>query len=74
MDEPLIVRIDRTACDGVGLCEAMSPELFRVADDGLAEVLVPLLRDPDWIAAARSVRDCCPTEAVLLNEDEEGER
>jgi ferredoxin len=58
--------VDRTACGGVGLCEAMRPDLFRVAEDGIAEVRRADLRDPEQITAARGVRDCCPTEAVLL--------
>lgn len=59
------IRVDRTVCAGAGLCQSMSPHLFRVADDGYAVVLRPELDDADDIAAAQDVIDCCPTEAVV---------
>ncbi|MGM1063753.1 ferredoxin [Saccharothrix sp. Mg75] len=58
--------VDRAVCGGVGLCESMHPALFRLDADGVAEARKTELGDPDEIAAARAVRDCCPTEAVLL--------
>ena len=32
--------IDRSGCIGCGLCTEICPEVFRMADDGLAEVHV----------------------------------
>lgn len=32
------VMIDRDGCIACGLCENTCPEVFRIADDGLAEV------------------------------------
>ena len=31
--------IDRTGCIGCGLCPDICPEVFQMADDGLAEVI-----------------------------------
>lgn len=64
----VFVSVDRAACGGVGLCESMHPALFRLDADGVAEVRKTELDDPDEIAAAHAVRDCCPTEAVLLRD------
>lgn len=61
-----VLSIDRDVCGGMGLCEAMHPTLFRLGADGVGEVLKTELDDPGELAAARAVRDCCPTEAVLL--------
>lgn len=32
------VTIDRSGCIGCGLCAETCPEVFQIADDGLAEV------------------------------------
>jgi len=32
--------IDRSGCIGCGLCPSICPEVFRMADDGLAETVV----------------------------------
>ena len=31
--------IDRDSCSGCGLCESTYPEVFKLADDGLADVI-----------------------------------
>jgi ferredoxin len=61
------LRIDRTACVGSGLCEAMSPELFTIADDGRAEANETDL-EGGRVEIARSVADCCPSGAIVLAE------
>ncbi len=37
----LSVDIDRDGCIGCGLCASICPDVFRMADDGKAEVFVP---------------------------------
>jgi ferredoxin len=36
----MIARIDRDGCIACGLCADTCPEVFRMAEDGLAEVYV----------------------------------
>ncbi|MFF0523401.1 ferredoxin [Actinomadura nitritigenes] len=63
------LRIDRELCVGSGLCEAMSPELFTLADDGLAVLNERRLADLTRLATAQDVADCCPSGAILLERD-----
>ena len=58
------IRVDHTVCAGAGLCQSMSPKLFRVTDAGHAVALKSDLDDAEEITAAQDVIDCCPTEAV----------
>lgn len=61
----LRIEIDRDRCMGSGNCEFWAPAVFRVADDGIAEVL-----DPDGAPAerVRSAADGCPTGAITVHE------
>lgn len=64
--EAIIVKVsvDRTRCQGVGLCEATAPTVFSVGDDGQAAVL----RRPtaeDRSALEEAVRNC-PTAALAI--------
>ncbi|ONH22760.1 ferredoxin [Pseudofrankia asymbiotica] len=61
-----ILSIDTTVCKGAGTCGAMHPQLFSVGDDGYAVARRTDLVDPADIAAAASVVDVCPTEAIQL--------
>ncbi|MEV5432630.1 ferredoxin [Streptomyces sp. NPDC052701] len=58
------VRIDPRLCRGTGLCQAMSPALFRLTGAGHAVPVDGELRDEDTADLARSVADCCPMGAV----------
>jgi len=58
----LRVTIDRTLCIGSGTCEALAPELFRVGDDGIAE-LVSAEIDP---ATAEEAARSCPSGAISV--------
>ena len=51
--------IDREGCISCGLCASTCPEVFRMADDGKAEVF----KDPvpeSAKGAAEEARDNCP--------------
>lgn len=61
-----ILTVDHTVCRGSGLCQAMSPELFRLDDDGYGVAVQSELQDADDIEIASSVIECCPTEAIGL--------
>ncbi|MGI6731827.1 MAG: ferredoxin [Anaerovoracaceae bacterium] len=55
--------IDRSGCIGCGVCADICEEVFQMADDGLAEVIV------DEIPAgleekAQEARDSCPVQVI----------
>ncbi len=57
--------IDRDGCIGCGVCEDTCPEVFRMADDGLAEVYA----DPvpvDAEETALNARDECPVSVITV--------
>lgn len=58
--------VDHTVCRGSGLCQALSPELFQLDDDGYGVPVRSELQDTEDIEMADSVSKCCPSEAVGL--------
>ena len=58
--------IDRDGCISCGLCASTCPEVFRMADDGLAEVW----QQPDSALSdmAKEAAEGCPV-AVIHAED-----
>ncbi|MFY1681797.1 ferredoxin [Micromonospora sp. WMMD730] len=60
------VRVDPRLCRGTGLCQAMSPALFRLTMIGHAEAVEARLTSPEALETARSVADCCPMGAIEL--------
>lgn len=55
--------IDRSGCIACGLCPTICPEVFQMADDGLAEVIseeVP----PEAEEAAQEAADSCPVSVI----------
>jgi len=71
------VWIDETFCTGSGLCQAIEPKVFAVADDGLARVIADgqalppgpdnqALVPVDCEANVRDACDCCPGECIRL--------
>ena len=60
------VSIDKSGCIGCGLCEGSCPAVFRVADDGLAEVHTQ--PTPAEEAAVLEAVDGCPSN-VITTED-----
>ena len=57
--------VDPELCTGQAVCESMAASLIRVNDEGLAEMLVPVVPD-DQVDAARDVVSCCPNRALEL--------
>ena len=58
--------IDRPGCISCGLCVDTCPDVFRMADDGLAEVYAEVtdsLRE-----SATEARDNCPVSVISLEE------
>ena len=57
--------IDREGCISCGLCAETCPEVFRMADDGLAEVYT----DPIPESAedtAKEAQDNCPVSVITV--------
>ncbi len=61
------VEIDRGGCISCGLCEGTCPEVFRIADDGVAEVHHQP-DDPAQEAGAKEAADGCPVSVIHVNE------
>lgn len=57
--------IDRDGCISCGLCAATCPEVFRMADDGLAEVCVDEV-PADAEASAIDAQDGCPVSVITV--------
>ncbi|MGI6167387.1 MAG: ferredoxin [Eubacteriales bacterium] len=57
--------IDREGCIACGLCIELCPEVFRMADDGLAEVYTdPVPAEVE--DAAREAEESCPVSVIKV--------
>ncbi len=57
--------INREGCIGCELCASTCPEVFRMADDGLAEVYVDTV-PPDAEDAAVEAQEGCPVSVITV--------
>ena len=57
--------IQRDGCISCGLCEGTCPQVFRMAEDGRAEVYVDSV-PADAAAAAQEARDSCPVSVITV--------
>ncbi|WP_283674048.1 ferredoxin [Butyricicoccus sp. Marseille-Q5471] len=56
------ITIDRGGCISCGLCEGTCPSVFRIAEDGLAEVYEqPTAANQ---AEAKEAADACPVSVI----------
>ena len=59
--------IDRDGCISCGLCPDTCPEVFRMAEDGFAEVYVDEI--PEEVEdTAQEAADSCPVEVIHIEE------
>lgn len=58
--------INRTGCISCGLCTETCPEVFRMGDDGIAEVYAEVTDDVR--ESAEAARDNCPVSVISLEE------
>lgn len=58
-------KIDRDGCISCGLCASTCPEVFRMADDGLAEVYVDEV--PEGAEdTAKEAEEGCPVNVISV--------
>lgn len=57
------IEINRDGCISCGLCAATCPEVFRMADDGLAEVYEEPTADLESKAAEAA--ENCPVQVII---------
>lgn len=58
--------INRSGCISCGLCTETCPNVFRMAEDGLAEVYAEVTDDVQQ--SAEEARDSCPVSVISLEE------
>ncbi len=63
----MIAKIDRDGCISCGLCEGICPEVFRMGDDGLAEVYVDEV-PPEAEDKAVEAQESCPVSVIEVEE------
>jgi len=61
----MIVSIDRDGCISCGVCESTCPEVFRMAGDGYAEVIVDTIPEAAEKAAIES-QENCPVSVITV--------
>ena len=62
--------IDRSLCNGHGVCEAIAPDAFELADDGLAVLRTPMSEDE----TVQEACDSCPMGAIHVLHAVTGDR
>lgn len=58
-------KVDKDACVGCGLCEGVCPQVFKMTDEDLAEVIVEQV-PADAEASCREAAEGCPADAISL--------
>lgn len=60
------VTIDKSGCIGCGLCAGTCPEVFRIGEDGLAEVYAQPSGEQE--SSAREAEGNCPVSVIQTTE------
>lgn len=65
MSGPMRIRLDRTMCDGFGICAKHAPEYFSLDDWGYASLIGDgTVQESDRPAVLRALLDC-PVHAII---------
>jgi len=59
------IKINKEACIGCGTCSAVAPDIFRLTDDGKAEVISGDHSGKE--ALVNQAKDSCPTQAISVD-------
>jgi len=62
------IEFDRDSCIGSGICESIAEDIFRIAGDGLME-LVSDQPDDDHRQVVENAVSRCPTAAIRIAQD-----
>ncbi|MFZ5354081.1 MAG: ferredoxin [Bacillota bacterium] len=57
--------VDKDACIGCGLCEAVCPKVFKMTDEGVAEAIEGELSE-EVKEKAEEAKAQCPVEAISI--------
>jgi len=61
------LRVDRTKCSGIGMCEMTAPAVFEVGEDGLGAVIDDNPPESEYAAVEEAIANC-PTGAVSFED------
>lgn len=61
------LRVDRNRCTGLGVCQAIAPDVFDIDDDGLMRIIESCPSESLRSALDEAVSSC-PTEAISIIE------
>lgn len=61
------VKVDEDLCLGCGICEGLAPDVFSLANEPFAEVLVDPVPE-EFQDAVREAAEECPEEAISIEE------
>ena len=61
------VTVDKDLCLGCGICEGIAPEVFSMANEPYAEVLLDPIPE-EFQAATREAAEECPEECIAIEE------
>ena len=56
------ISVDRSLCNGYGVCESIAPDVFELGDDGLALLRTAMSEDE----AVPEACDSCPAGAITV--------
>lgn len=59
-------KIDRDGCIGCQLCPSICPEVFQMADDGLAEVITEDVPS-EAEGTAKEAQESCPVSVISVD-------
>jgi ferredoxin len=62
------VKVDEDLCLGCGICEGLAPEVFSLANEPFAEVLLDPVPEEYEEAVQQSIEEC-PEEAIIIIEE-----
>jgi len=61
------VKVDEDLCLGCGICEGLAPDVFSLANEPFAEVLLDPVPE-EFQEAVREAVEECPEEAITIEE------